>query len=329
MPNITPIMPSDLAYFVGTDAAIYMKEFFNHLSEIKGSITYTEMLGLCSYRSPTDLDGKDAYKPAWFGIGAYPQEYKDERVPQPIADYKFEVDITKYEQTHAWKKEVFEDNKGGEVKEAILDFAPNHRQWVREKVQTLLNVGNATVCYDGQNFFANAHTEGASGSQDNLLSTALSAANLGTARTAMMAFKDDKGKVMGITPDTLVVSADLADTALMILNGAYYYDDANLRFNISATYNLKLVVGEFLTADTWYLLATQYRAKPLLFLERIALEYACTLGTQGKVIGGTDISSLGYTAMDSNAFMTDGFAAGTRCRMGFGYFQWRFAIKGK
>ena len=89
--------------------------------------------------------------------------------------------------------------------------------------------------------------------QDNNFALALTKANVRTVREAMMAFTDDNGNKMGITPNMLLVPPALEDDAIEIVNSTLNPDNANNTIN-PLEGSLELIVWPYLTdTDAWFL----------------------------------------------------------------------------
>jgi phage major head subunit gpT-like protein len=178
----------------------------------------------------------------------------------------------------------------------------------------LLANGTSTVCHDGQYFFDTDHSEGDSGVQSNKNNAPLSSMALQDAITSMSRFKDDRGKVLGIVADTLVVPPDLQWIALELLNSTYYPDmvaAATGSQKLSANPlkgKLNLVVSPYLTdTNNWYLLATNWIVRPIIFQSRVPIEFAALEGTS------------------ENGFMRDEYVYGVRARYNVGFGLWQTA----
>ncbi len=177
----------------------------------------------------------------------------------------------------------------------------------------LLNGGFSATCYDGQFFFDSDHQEGLSGAQSNLLSVPLSADNLETAVETMMGFRDDQGKPLGIMPDTLVVGPGDYFDARQILNSVSIVvagsSDVEKPAGNPLSGMLNLEVSPHVDSGKWFVLATKYPVRPLLFQWRIRPEFTAV----------TDPS-------DEYVFSTDVFKYGVRSRCGAGYGLWFLAV---
>ena len=142
---------------------------------------------------------------------------------------------------------------------------------------------NKTVsCYDAKAFYATNHSEGDSGSQSNLGSSVLSATALQTAITAMVNFKDDKGKPSHVRPNVLVVAPGLEWEAKELLKSTYYPEEGTTTTKLATNVlkgSLDLIISPYLTdADAWYLFDTTHVMRPLILQMRRAPDFQNLIG---------------------------------------------------
>lgn len=254
---------------------------------------------------------KESYN--WLGAAPAMREWFDERVPGALRAHDYEVENRKYEATIEVDRETFEDDRLGQVRPRIEELAVRAASHPDELVVELLNSGFTTSCYDGQYFFDTDHAEGGSGSQSNKLAVNLSSTNLESAVTNMMSFTDDQGKPLGVMPDTLLVGPDNFFNAREILNSVSIVvagsTDVEKPGGNPLSGMLNLLVSPHVDAGKWFVLATQYPVRPLLFQWRVKPEFTAV----------TDPS-------DEYVFSTDTFKYGVRSRCGAGYGLWYLAV---
>jgi len=135
----------------------------------------------------------------------------------------------------------------------------------------LIRDAGSTLCYDGQYMVDNDHSEGKSGTQDNLLSSsgtdtlAHIEADLNTGIAAMQRFKDDKGEEMniGAADDTVwdVVCRPEDRGIFNKLATANQIDGTTNQWKgrIRVT-----SLGKLSAADEWYLCYLQGPVKPFI-----------------------------------------------------------------
>ncbi len=254
---------------------------------------------------------QDTEKYAWLGSVPKMREFKDERVPAGLLEHCYSIVNKTWESSIAVDRAALEDDQYGQIKLRVQSLADEARRHQDELVFSLLKDGFASLCYDGQYFFDTDHAEGDSGSQSNKGTTALSATSLQSAITSMSKVKDDKGRIMGVVPDTLVVPPDLKWTAMELLESWLAPDTAanktDNRRNVLRN-ALDLVVSPYLTdANDWFLLCTRRIVRPVIFQSRIPVEFAALEGNS------------------ENGFMRDQYVYGVRARYNVGYGLWQLA----
>ena len=90
--------------------------------------------------------------------------------------------------------------------------------------------------------------------QDNNFALALTKAKVRTVREAMMAFTDDNGNKMGITPNMLLVPPALEDDAIEIVNSTLNPDNANNTINPQFG-RFQVVTWHYLTdSNAWFMI---------------------------------------------------------------------------
>ena len=253
----------------------------------------------------------DTEKYAWLGSAPKMREFKDERIPAGLLPHDYSIKNKTWEASIAVERAALEDDQYGQIKLRTQGLAEEAKRHQDELVFSLLKDGFANLCYDGQYFFDTDHAEGDSGTQSNKGTSALSASSLQAAFTAIMKFKDDKGKPMGIVPDTLVVPPDLKWTATELLESVYAPEvvsgKTDTRRNVLSGV-VELIVSPYLTdTNDWFLLSTRRIVKPVIFQSRVPIEFAALEGE----------SEAG--------FMRDQFVYGVRARYNVGYGLWQLA----
>lgn len=111
--------------------------------------------------------------------------------------------------------------------------------------------------------------------QDNAGTSALSYDAVIATRKAMREFKDDRGELVQVNPDTLVVPAELEETAWTILETLGKPGTANNDGNYAASKVKNLVVWDYLTdAESWFMVDSRLAKIHALWLDRVPLEFA-------------------------------------------------------
>lgn len=174
------------------------------------------------------------------------------------------------------KKELIEDNQYSEVIDAagqLGDSAALKREV--DAASVFNNAASASYLgADGVALASDSHPNGpdVSGTQDNnFASTALTKANVATVREAMQAFKDDRGSLVAVTPNILLVPPALEDEALEIAKSIN--DPASGNNAINPHFGrFEVVAWHYLTSSTtWFMIDSVLMKQSLKWFERIPL----------------------------------------------------------
>jgi len=149
-------------------------------------------------------------------------------------------------------------------------------------VNAALPHGMSNLCYDGQYFFDNDHSEGKSGTQSNVGSAAYSLSAVIAAVGGIMSIKNDEGKPIGVIPDTLVVCpldylqavADCASINMVAATAPAVQVNplAKLGLNVLTSPFAIPVISGAAKPHSWYLLATKNPIKPLIAQVEVPIE---------------------------------------------------------
>jgi phage major head subunit gpT-like protein len=152
----------------------------------------------------------ETYK--WLGMVPMPREWIGERQASPLRTNSFTIVNKTWEDTLRVNVDDIRRDKTGQIMMRVADLAAAAARHPQKLVSTLISTGGATACYDGQYFFDTDHSEGSSGTQKNLLTSAeVAALDVATATAPtqaemslailgcisyMLGFLDDKGEPM-------------------------------------------------------------------------------------------------------------------------------------
>lgn len=146
---------------------------------------------------------------------------------------------------------------------------------------------------DGASVFNNAFTAGAYAGPDSVAlcsashpvsaedsstwsntgTSALSADSLSSTRVAMMRFEDDRGDIMDVMPDQLLVPPELEDTAIPLTGSVLDPTSANNAVN-PIPGRFQTIVWHYLTdTNNWFMLEAKRRQQSLKWYNRIPLEF--------------------------------------------------------
>ncbi|MDH7603186.1 MAG: Mu-like prophage major head subunit gpT family protein [Armatimonadota bacterium] len=248
---------------------------------------------------------------AWLGAVPGVREFTDERMPLGLLEHSYTIRNKTWESSIAVERAAIEDDKYGQIRLRIQSLAREVKRHMDELVFTLLANGFSTTCYDGQYFFDTDHAAGESGTQSNKGTLPLDAAALQSAITAMMKYKDERGRLLGIVPDVLVVPPDLQWTAMELLESTYWPEEGTSTARLSSNVlrgKLDLIVSPYLTdSNNWFVLSTKGIIKPILLQLRTPVEFAA------------------LEADSESGFMRDQYIYGVRARYNAGYGLWQTA----
>lgn len=107
------------------------------------------------------------------------------------------------------------------------------------------------------------------GTQSNTGTAQLTKAAVSTTREAMMAFTDDNGNKMAVTPTALLVPPSLEDEALEISKSLLDPTSANNTINVHAG-RFQVIVWHYLTGNDWFMLDTNLMKMSLDWFDRVA-----------------------------------------------------------
>lgn len=112
--------------------------------------------------------------------------------------------------------------------------------------------------------------------QDNEGTSALSYDNVITTFRTMQEFKDDRGELMSVNPDTLLVPPELAQTAKeILLTTANKPNTTDTVVNYANTFLRSVIVWHYLTdSNAWFLIDSQLAKRHLLWVDRVPMEFA-------------------------------------------------------
>ena len=218
----------------------------------------------------------------WLGRGAVMEEFKDRVREQEINQFTYTLADKVYKAAEKIKRTTLEDDQYGVLNRLMAKLGGEAVRHWNELAYKGLTLGFSTLCYDGQNFFSASHQEGNSPTQSNVTAATLSDASLEAAEAAMMAYQDDKGVPMEITPTALVVgpklarrASDLLGSNVRVINvgdgtaGAGATAATNINNYFAGKYTL--IVNHYIynaNAFNWFLLDLSKSVKPIVIQSR-------------------------------------------------------------
>ena len=217
-----------------------------------------------------------------------------------------------YEATVEVDRNDIEDDSLGMYGPQAMEAGFSSKQLPDELDAELKNDAFTNLCFDGQYFYDTDHSVAGS-SVSNKGTAALSAVNkagvaasYGAARLAIMNFKDDEGRPLGLIPNLLEVGPALEATGKLICNNPKLEDDKPNPYHGTA----ELLVNPRLTSSTqWMLHVTNRPLKPFIYQERKApvfvqqvnpdsddvyLRKKFKFGAEARAAGGYGLWQLSY-----------------------------------
>lgn len=211
----------------------------------------------------------------WLSLFPKMRKWIGDKTVKVFEAFKYTVVNDDWEATvEVDRNDIEDDNLGIYAPQAQMG-GYSAKQLPDEIVSDLKNNAFASKCYDGQYFYDTDHPVGeAKTSTSNLGTAALSAASvalakasLGAGRTAIMSFKDDEGRPLGLVPNVLEVPPALEEVGRMLCSYDKLEDDKPNPYKGT----LELIVNPRLTSTTaWFLHCTQMPVKPFIYQERKA-----------------------------------------------------------
>ena len=285
-------------------------EFF---SRFESSTTFFQDLAT---RIQSNSDS-ETYK--WLGSMPRMREWGTGRLARGLGAESYSVENLKYESTLEIDRDEIADDKTGQIRIRIGELAARaatHKDYLI--AQLLLNGETSGFnSYDGVSFFNDAHSSGASGSQDNKLTSVAATPDdptvaefktgLKTAIAALLGYKDDQAEPMAITATGLVcvVPTTMYLTALEAVSAALLASTSNVVQGAA-----RVVAFPWLTdASKWYLLKTDGVVRPFIFQDREPVDFTA------------------LTEDSDEGFRREKFLYGVRARYRLAYGYWQYAVR--
>lgn len=111
--------------------------------------------------------------------------------------------------------------------------------------------------------------------QNNSGTTALSRASIIATRKLMRSFTDDRGELIVVQPDTLLVPPELEDTAYVETESKFKTASADNDASYVNSLGLNVIVWDYLTdANNWFMIDSGMSKMSLNWFNRVPLEFA-------------------------------------------------------
>jgi len=248
-----------------TAVFINLKTIFNKAFDAAPSIWEKTTMKVPSGSSQNDY--------AW--LSRFPKMIKwlGSKTVKALKAHGYTVVNDDYEATVEVDRNDIKDDNIGIYAPMAQEAGYSAKQLPDEIDAEIKNNAFANLCFDGQYFYDTDHPV-AEASVSNKGTAALSAAtkalvtaSYGVARVAIMSFKDDEGRPLGLIPDVLEVGPALEATAKLICESPKLEDDKPNPYFGTA----KVLVNTRITSTTqWMLHVTNRPLKPFIYQEREA-----------------------------------------------------------
>lgn len=234
----------------------------------------------------------ETYK--WLGSSPMMREWIGGRLAKSLRENGITITNKEFEATLEIATKDLRRDKTGQIKIRIGEMADRTNQHWASLLSTIIKAGGAAVCYDGQYFFDNDHSEGDSGTLSNLL-TASDYSDLNITTPAnptadelinvilklvqhMYSLKDDRGEPLNenakrfllMVPVNMWAAAMQACTKNLISTGTGAIDNpllGNDGFSIEPVSNPRLT-----STSELYLFRADGRAKPFILQNEVDVQ---------------------------------------------------------
>lgn len=259
------------------------------------------------------------------------REWVGPRLTEPLAAYFYSLLNKRFELTLSADVNMIEDDQYGVFFDKVRMAALRGKKWPDYTMYPVIQAGDSTLCYDGQNFFSKTHpinlydpgfSVNSSTTQSNLFtSTPLTPDNLATVAQTMRTWVDEGGQPLGVKPKLLVIPPQLELTARNILNAAFIAPanvggntQVGANDNVLKGYMDLLVIDELGVTDatSWYVIDPTKPMKPFIWQLRKA-----------------PVLTPRVAPNDPSVFDLDQFLWGIKARGVAGYSLWWLAAKCK
>lgn len=222
--------------------------------------------------------GDDLIVPFYGGVTSV-EEFKDTVVSSTLDDKQITVTPKIWNNSVAISDKLMRDKTGVLLQNRITDLAVKVANKLPERVGKLIQNGDATTYgseFLGNNFFANDHTWGSSGVNDNFFTiTGTTQADIltdiGIGINALKTMKDDKGDTInvGLQNNLIIVAPwELFFIILSVVNPAVEGGGETSATNYVRNLGIKVFgCTEITDDDEWYMFLTGGTSAPFVIAE--------------------------------------------------------------
>lgn len=188
------------------------------------------------------------------------------------------------------ERTLLDDDQFGEINDRAQSMGDAFAITVEhDAAQTFINgftdsgtnrLGHSTNGADGVALLSTAHPHSPSdaSTQANEGTLTLNLNNVDTTRQAMRNFTDDKGILLGVTPDLILVPTELEREARQIFDTRAQWEPGSAQFDFNMfSGNMRVMVWNRLTdSNAWFLIDSRLMKRDLIWQWRIRPEFART-----------------------------------------------------
>lgn len=195
------------------------------------------------------------------------------------------------------QRKLIEDSQYNNVMDAAMQLGDSFGLKTEYDAASVFNnaFSSSYLGGDGVALCSDAHPNSpfVSSTQDNNGTLALSKANVETTRLAMMAYKDDRGNLIGVMPDTILVPPALEQTALEIVGSQLDPTTANNTINVQYG-RFKVVSWHYLTdSNAWFMIDSVRMRRDLKWFDRVP--FAINRKVEDATVQATFIAYARYS----------------------------------
>jgi phage major head subunit gpT-like protein len=248
------------------------KIFFDTFEDYPSRIPELFNVNTSSKAVERDLDtGAFADVPEFEGTIEYQEVYKQYETNYEHVEYATGVQIT---------RKLLDDDQYSVIRRYPQRLAQALARTREKKAANIFNNAFSTASFTGGDDLSlcnSAHiTTSSSDTQDNAGTLALTNENLETTRLAMRDFTDDRGNIIVVKPDLILIPPELEETAYEITKTPKGYETANHTINFLMGRYDYLVWDYLDDANNWFLIDRTLMKQYLNWFERIPAEFAKT-----------------------------------------------------
>ena len=215
----------------------------------------------------------------------------DGTVPYHNFDAGYRTDIRNYEFAMGMQIErrLVDDDQYNQIRRRASSMADSFNTTIEtDAVNVFVNgftdsgtnrMGASIAGSDGVGLLSAAHPDSPANTgstQSNEGTLALTIENLDTTRQNMRSFKDDKGQLLGVNPDMLLIPPELERTATQIVSERAIYEPNSAEYNVNMfSGRLQPVVWDRLTdSNAWFVMDSTLMKQHLIWQWRIRPEFS-------------------------------------------------------